>query len=375
MPDDQAMAQQWIIRVQGREYGPVDIETLREWKMEGRLLPENAARTADDDLWTTAAVIPGLFESPLAASNEATLPLYRRSFGEVFSETFQIYRKGFRRFFCFSLFTAIPAFFLQLNLPAFEIGNQTAPNWSAIQPSLLSLSMLLVFVLVWPLFLAGIQLTTVDTVRAQDVRLRDLFWRAIRLWPRMAWLSLLVYGSYFIWGALPLVAALALVTGPVSVLSILLALAILIFQVFMTARLWVNFMFWQQSAALSDLSGLAALRESKTIARSRRGEPWLNRPLYRGAIIVSIWIVVAVIVSTLVQLPFLFVKLQGVTSLEQMQATLQNLASGSGPEPLMLAAYVTSTLVHAGIRPLLGIAFVVLYFDSKLDIESDGPQR
>ncbi len=31
----------------------------------------------------------------------------------------------------------------------------------------------------------------------------------------------------------------------------------------------------------------------------------------------------------------------------------------------MLAAYATSALVHAAIRPLLGIAFVVLYFDAK----------
>ena len=50
MLDDQAMAQQWIIRVQGKEYGPVDVETLREWKMEGRLLPGNEARPEDSDL-------------------------------------------------------------------------------------------------------------------------------------------------------------------------------------------------------------------------------------------------------------------------------------------------------------------------------------
>jgi mannose/fructose/N-acetylgalactosamine-specific phosphotransferase system component IID len=92
---------------------------------------------------------------------------------------------------------------------------------------------------------------------------------------------------------------------------------------------------------------------------------WLERPLYRGAIIVSIWIVVAMLVSFAVQLPFVFVRLQGATNFEQVQTILQTLASAHAPEPLMLAAYATSALVHAAIRPLLGIAFVVLYFDAK----------
>ena len=50
----------------GTEYGPANIETLREWKAEGRLLPSNEARRADVDLWTTAAEIPGLFSVPPA---------------------------------------------------------------------------------------------------------------------------------------------------------------------------------------------------------------------------------------------------------------------------------------------------------------------
>ena len=61
MLDDQGVNDEWIVRVQGAEYGPANIETLREWKAEGRLLPSNEARGADVDLWTTAAEIPGLF--------------------------------------------------------------------------------------------------------------------------------------------------------------------------------------------------------------------------------------------------------------------------------------------------------------------------
>ena len=366
-----SMADQWIIRVHGNEFGPVGVETLHEWKREGRLLAQNPARRIDVDLWTTAGEISGLFESPPTPGNGALLPLHRRSFAQIFTESFQIYRKGFFPFFCFSLLTAVPAFFLQLNLPAFETSNQAPPNWNAIRPSFFSVSMLALFALVWPIFLSGIQLTSADVVQSREVRLANLFRRSISLWPRMAGLSLRVYGSYFIWSALPLGVAFTLMIGEVSVLSILLALSILVFQVFMTARLWINFMFWQQSATLGELSGLAALRESKELARSRRGEVWLERPLYRGTIIVSIWIVVAVLVSFAVQLPFVFVRLQGATNFEQVQTILQSLASAQSPEPLMLAAYATSALVHAAIRPLLGIAFVVLYLDAKSGHDED----
>lgn len=364
------MAEQWIIRVQGKEFGPVDVETLHEWKGEGRLLAQNPARREDLDSWTTAGEIPGLFDIAAALSGAGQLAhpplqLRRRSFAQIFTETFQIYRRGFLPFFFFSLLTTVPAFFLQLNVPGFELGSQALASWNAVRPGAFSLSMLILFVLVWPIFLAGIQFTAACVVQSQRPRLADLFGRSVRLWPRMARLSLLVYGSYLIWSVLPVVVAGALMIGEVSVVSILLALLILAFQVFMTARLWINFMFWQQSATLGGLSGLAALRESKKLARSRRGEWRLERPLYRGAIIVSIWIVVAMIVSSAVQLPFVFVRLQGATSLEQMQTILQNLASAHPPEPLMLAAYATSAVVHAAIRPLLGIAFVVLYLDAK----------
>ena len=59
--NDQGVAEEWIVRVDGREYGPANIDTLREWKAEGRVLPANEARRTDAELWTLAGEIPGLF--------------------------------------------------------------------------------------------------------------------------------------------------------------------------------------------------------------------------------------------------------------------------------------------------------------------------
>src|SRR5881396_441296 len=119
MLDDQEMTEEWIVRVQGKEYGPADIDTLLEWKKEGRLLPENEARIAGADLWNTAATIPGLFDVEAAVPaagrpRQAPLPVARRSFGQILAATFQIYRKGFFQFLGLTLLVLLPSVCSQL---------------------------------------------------------------------------------------------------------------------------------------------------------------------------------------------------------------------------------------------------------------------
>ena len=45
-PGEQNQTDAWIVRVLGKEYGPVDLDELREWKREGRLIRENEIREA-----------------------------------------------------------------------------------------------------------------------------------------------------------------------------------------------------------------------------------------------------------------------------------------------------------------------------------------
>ena len=133
----------------------------------------------------------------------------------------------------------------------------------------------------------------------------------------------------------------------------------------MAGRLFINFMFWQQSSTLGELEGAEALRESRDLARSRKEAPRLDRPLYRGAIIASLWVVVLLVFSAAIELPFMVARLQGITSFEQAYAMMQSLANAPAPDGMTIATYVLSSLVHAALRPLLGIAFVLLYFDAR----------
>src|SRR5947209_1419369 len=110
------MADRWIIQVEGKDYGPVDLETLREWKTDGRVLSANPARRSDSEDWQTAGEIPGLFgiEPPPVqmaedrgqrteagdrqseiSDHKPETKLPRRN---LFTETFRIYFRGFFQF-------------------------------------------------------------------------------------------------------------------------------------------------------------------------------------------------------------------------------------------------------------------------------------
>src|SRR6516165_8266265 len=114
------MAEEWIIRVQGKDYGPADLDTLREWKADGRVLPENPARLSDIEQWQTAAEVPGLFKvepPPIQRTqdrgkqsevtdqkSESKTP--RRN---LLTETFRIYFRGFFQFLGLTLLITLPS--------------------------------------------------------------------------------------------------------------------------------------------------------------------------------------------------------------------------------------------------------------------------
>jgi hypothetical protein len=349
-----------------KEYGPVDLETLREWREEGRLLPENEVRRSDREEWTRASEIGELFAPEHGPPSVAGVPLRRLSFGQILLETVKVYRKGFLCFFSLSLLVAIPAFAMQLASPSLNLlGGAKAPSNGGLLDNVFGLAMFLLWLAAWPLFVAGLQLATADLAAGRPVSLPDVLRRAAGLWVRFARLSIFVYGSYLFWTALPFLAILALMGGGGSILGFLLSLLILAFQFYMVARLFVNFLFWQQSAALADLEGIEALRESRELARSRRDARWIDRPLIRGAILASIWFLIVFALAVGTELPVVFMHLQGATSLEEMRAILEKLATAPTPDAFMITATVVTSLIQAALRPLLGIAFVFLYIDAK----------
>jgi hypothetical protein len=269
MLDDQAMAQQWIIRVQDREYGPADIETLREWKTEGRVLPGNEARRADNDLWTTAQDIPGLFDVGALAAASARPPLQaHRSFTQILFETLRIYRSGFLQFLGLVLIVAAPSICAQLANSTLSVSADAELNFRTFIVAAFGLCMLLLSLATWPVFVAGIQILTAELSAGREARLFKLFPHILKFWPRVAMLCVFVYGIFFLLTVFAFGIAIMIIAGGSSLLVPFLALALLGLQVWMFGRFFINVLFWQQFAVLENAGVVESLSQSRNLARS-----------------------------------------------------------------------------------------------------------
>lgn len=365
------MAEEWIVRVEGKEYGPVDVETLQEWRDEGRVLTSNEARRADADLWITAAEIPGLFEPPPAASGPAEIPFRRHNFAQILAETLRIYRKGFFQFFCLTLLVALPSLSAQLSGSALGASPDINMDLRTLIAAVFTFGMLLLGLAAWPVFITGIQILTAELAAGRKPRIFALLHQALKFWPRVAILCIFVYSAYLFWTLLPLGIILMLATSGSSIISIFLALLVLAFQVWIIGRLFVNFLFWQQFAVLAGSDAASYLRQSKKLARSGRDLPWFQRPLWRGIFLFSIWSVFVLALTIGPAWPAIRHYFHELTTSQDPQALLQSLTTNYKPQAFNFASILLG-LVQTLLRPLLGIAFVLLYFDSKANFSGEG---
>ena len=371
------MTDEWMVRVQGREYGPANIETLREWKAEGRLLPVNEARRANVDLWTTAAEIPGLFSVPpavpvtgaLAQPPQPPVQLSRRSFAEILAETLQIYRKGFFQFLGLTLLVLLPSICSQLTTAFVPSPQGSNIDTLSVLAAGFAFLMFILSIVMWPVYIAGIQILTAEIVRGNRFSLVAMLNEAVKFWPRVAGLCIFVYGVFFLLMVFGLaIAAMSLGAGS-SVLVPLVAMGLLILQVWMFGRFFVNVLFWQQFAVLENAGFIDSLRESRDLARSGRDLPWFQRPLWRGAFIASIWFAVVLAIMLGPQWGTLHQYFIQLTTTQDPQALLEQLTEAQKASGFNISAFALG-VVEKILQPLVGIAFVVLYLDSKLELPS-----
>jgi hypothetical protein len=388
---DQAMPEQWIIRVEGKEYGPADLATLREWKIDGRVLPTNPARIADVDpaavatsakeaRWETAGDIPGLFQvepppvqvdarnqqSEIRDQQSGSKPPSRN----ILVETFRIYFRGFFQFFCLSLLSIVPILCAELTSRFID----TAPGVNVDLRTLVAVSvglcMLILRVVLIPVYIAGIQILTAELATGHRISFFSVLNAAVKYWPRVAGLGLFVYGIFFLLILFALGIAIMVVTSA-SLFSIVLALGLLAFQVWLFGRFFINVLFWQQFTVLENATASDALRESKSLARSGRDLPWYQRPLWRGAVIVSLWFAFVLAITIVPEWRMLrdyFVELMRTQDPQALAQKINASLQTHGVDYPALALNILQRI----LQPLLGIAFVVLYLDSKGDSEGRG---
>jgi len=374
MPDDQGMSEEWIVRVHGKEYGPANLDTLREWKAEGRLLPANDARRANVDLWITAGEIPELFSvtpsvEVVTQLTEPPVQVSRRSFNQILAETFQIYRKGFFEFLGLVLLVLLPSICSQLTTAFVQPPQGSNVDVRSVLAAGFAFLTFILSIVLWPVYIGGIQILTAEIARGQRPGLIVVLNQAVRFWPRIAALCIFVYSVFFLLIVFGFVIGAIALAGASALLLIFFALTLLILQVWMFGRFFVNVLFWQQFTVLENAGFIDALRDSRNLARSGRDLPWFQRPLWRGTLIASLWFAFVLAVRLGPEWATLQNYFVQFVTTQDPQTLLQKLTEAQQARGFDLLAF-TLGILEKVLQPLLGIAFVVLYLDSTTQLPS-----
>ena len=371
------MPEEWMIRVDGKEYGPADLETLRDWKREGRVLPANEVRRVDVDaaavaasakeaVWTSAAGIPDLFGAPPPppVQLEPSAPRAHRSFFQIMGTTFRIYRQRFIQFLCLALVVTLPSACGQLADSLFKATPNVNVDLRALVAGGFSFCMIVLTMVLWPIYIAAIQILSTETLAGRRPGFFATLNEAVKYWPRVAALCVFVYGVFLLLLSFGLGIALMVVAGATSLPVIFFAMLLLALQVWMFGRFFINVLFWQQFAVLDSANVVDSLRGSKRLAQGEPGLAWYQRPWWRGALIVSIWTAFVLVITIGPEWSTLRHYFNEVMTTTDPQALLQKLNAAAPAHGFDLSSFALSVLQKI-LQPLLGIAFVVLYFDSK----------
>jgi hypothetical protein len=377
---DQAMAEQWIIQVEGKEYGPADLDTLREWKADGRVLPGNPARQVDVDEanWKTAADIPDLFpiEAPPVQLRAAPVSESKPPRRNILVETFRIYFRGFFQFFCLSLLSIVPILCAEFTSRFINAATGVNVDLRSQVAGAFWLCMMVLWLVLIPVYIAGIQILTAELASGHRIGFLSVLNGAVKYWPRVAGLCVFVYGAFILLTGLGFVAVAIMLAGAAasSLVIIIVALGLATFQIWLFCRFFIFVLFWQQFSVLENLSAFHALHESSKLAHSGRDLPWYQRPLWRGALVFSVWIAFAFAIAIAAMWPRLTAEwtvyqdaFYQLSAAKDPEVVLQKMMASLPKDQMASFTQLSLNVLQRILQPLLGIAFVVLYLDSKGD--------
>jgi hypothetical protein len=315
-------------------------------------------------LFDVEAVVP-----PAERPTQAPLPVPRRSFGQILAATFQIYRKGFFQFLGLTLLVLLPSVCSELTTALMQTMRGSEGDLRVLAAGAFAFLMFVLSLAMKPIYIAGIQILAVEFAGGRRPGLVAALNDAVRFWPRVAALCIFVFGVFFLLMVFGLIVAGIALAGASSLLAVLFALALLVLQVWMFGRFFVNVLFWQQFAVLENAGFIDSLRESRDLARSGRDLPWFQRPLWRGACIASIWFAVVLAITFVAQWGTVHQYFHLLLTTQDPQVLLRQMTEAQKATGFNISAFALG-IVEKILQPLVGIAFVVLYLDSKSELPS-----
>ena len=187
------MSEDWFVRVMGKEYGPVELDELREWKAEGRLIADNEVRRASESDWARAGEVTELFPAPPPLPTEAEILFRRRTLPEIVRHAFAVYRIGWPVFIGLALLVAVPSFILKVSLAYVRVRPETGFGDTPTAAIVLSLLMIPLVLAGWILFIGGLQFAATDIVVGRVPQFSAVIQRVRNIWARVAKLGFIVF--------------------------------------------------------------------------------------------------------------------------------------------------------------------------------------
>jgi hypothetical protein len=225
-----------------------------------------------------------------------------------------------------------------------------------------------------PIYVAGIQILTAELATGQRIGFLSVLNGAVKYWPRVAGLGVFVLVVFILLTGLGLIAPAVMISGSGrgSVFTILIGLGLAVVQLWLFCQFFIYVLFWQQFAVLENQNAFESLIESNKLARSGRDLSWYQRPLWRGALIVSIWIAFALAIAIVAMWPRLTAEwpvyrdaFNQLGVAQDPQVVLQKITANLPKNQAASLSELGFSILQRILQPLLGIAFVVLYLDSR----------
>ena len=288
--------------------------------------------------------------------------------GKIYFQSRYIACKGFFQFFCLTLVVVFPSVCGQLATAWTQRGPSVDVDLRTFLVSSFGLCMSVLAMVLWPVYIAAIQILGAQIGAGRRIGFVAALNEAVRFWPRVAALCVFVFVVFALLILFALGIALTLAAGATSPLSIFFALALLILQVWMFGWFFITVLFWQQFAVLENAGFIDSLRGSRNLARSGQDLPLFERPLWRGAFIASLWFALVLIIAVVSEWTTLHQYFNQLMTTQDPQTLLHQLTEAQQARGFDISAFVLNLLQRI-LQPLLGIAFVMLYLDSRIHLE------
>ncbi len=377
------MSQFYMLRVAGREYGPIEHDDLRTWAREGRLLPTNEVRVVENLNWFPAGALDRVFgetgsPAPAELPRQQPPPLPEiapASMGSILESTWTDSLRGIGTFFVVMLPIGLSGVLASWGSEWIQADASGSFDRADLIGLAIILGSLLLYLAAWPLCEGAVALGVSDLVEGRPIRAQPLLARSWRHRRGLYSAALIAWGLYFLWILIP-TAAFGFANQQFAGSAIgwaFTALLPFLLAVWMLKRIFIRNLFRAQASVFQGLGGREAIRHSHELV-SEPATPWHLRPLWIALMLYLVWFVLLIFITVLTSVPITAMML-GSRWAELQQGgqipSIETLRLSEIPFwPWKAAGYLVQALVQTALQAYPIVGCTLLYLSRRKPAEA-----